>query len=328
MKTKTIKPAILLLIILLLAVASSCNKTAEDTNKPVIIQGFNFTVDNVAVTPAGTLQIKPGQVLTIKVNYTDPDAGANPDPSKYTYHWTVELVDSGSASLDPNSNFVAKDQNPSIWTAPNITGFYKFRVQVLDRYNAPSVETIVVEVNSNEKPVITSMDVSKTDPFINEVVTVTVVASDPDSNLPLEYVWQATGGYFTTENDGVAKWLSPAPGAFQITVNVSDQAGGTTSRTVPINVQANHPPVVEGWEVDPNESVAVNGLVTITITATDIDGDVLEYNWSSDKGNFSNVSNNVATWRAPSVAGTATVTCVVEDNKGGSDTANIVINVI
>jgi len=71
----------------------------------------------------------------------------------------------------------------------------------------------------------------------------------------------------------------------------------------------------------------VNELVTITLTVTDSDGDELEYNWSADYGTFNSVNRNVAVWRAPDTGVSCTVTCVVEDNRGGSDTANIIINV-
>jgi hypothetical protein len=323
------KTVICVLTIVFMAVVpctmSSCNKTAENTNKPVIIQGFDFTLDGKDAGSVGTLQIEPGQVLTIKVKYTDPDAGDNPDPSWYSFAWSVERVNGGASSFNPNDNFVASDENPAIWTAPSVTGFYKFRVEVRDRYQTPSMENVVVEVNMNKKPVIDTLEVSNANPFVNEIVTITVTASDPDGNLPLEYVWQATGGYFTSESAGQAKWLSSQSGTFQITVNITDTANGTASRTIPINVQANHAPIIEGWVLDPDDVVGVDTLVTITLTATDEDNDVLEYNWSADKGTFSSINKNLAIWRAPSAAGSATITCVVEDNKGGSDTANIAI---
>jgi hypothetical protein len=317
-----------MLAIAALAAVVSCNKTAENTNKPVIIQGWSFTADGQSVTPAGNLQIAPGQVLTIKVNFVDPDAGASPDPSWYSFTWAASRMEGTSSQFNPNVNFIASDENPMIWNAPSVPGFYKFTCQVRDHYGAVSMQDVVVEVNSNKKPVISELDVSKTDPFVNEEVTLTVDANDPDGNLPLEYVWQANGGFFTTETDNVAKWLSPTSGTFQITIVVNDQAGGSTSRTVPINVQANHAPVIEGWNLDPGGSVSAGGLVTITLNVTDEDGDVLEFNWSSNVGTFNSVDKNVASWRAPATAGPATVTCVINDQKGGSDTANINITVI
>jgi hypothetical protein len=325
MLIKLLKPVTIGILMLMLVIPVSCNKSAKDTNKPVIISGFSFMVDNAAAAATGTLQIEPDQVLTILVNYTDPDGGTSPNPAWYEFTWAVELVDAPSGALDPNSKFIAMDQNPAIWKAPATTGFYKFIVQVLDKYNDPSTEAVVVEVSSNKKPIITDLHVSSTEPKINEEVTLSVYADDPDANLPLDYSWQASGGYFTVENGPVAKWLSPTSGSFQITVTVNDQAGGSASRVVPINVQADRPPVIEGWHLDPDDSVGVSEFITITIAATDPDGDELEYNWACDSGALINVDKNVAKWRAPAIVGNSTVSCTVKDNKGGSDSVNILI---
>jgi len=316
-----IAPAVLTLLV------ASCDKTAENTNRPVIIQGFDFTVDGTAAVPAGTLQMEPGSVLTIKVTYTDPDAGENPDQAWYSFTWAVERVGGGTGTFNPNDFFIVLNENPCIWTAPSVTGFYRFLVEVRDYYGTPSQETVVVEVNANKQPVITGLEISNNSPFVNEEITITVEANDPDGNLPIEYEWQANGGYFTSEGEGEAKWLSPAPGSFQITLIVSDQAGGNVSRIVPIIVQENHAPVVQGWDLDPGNSVTLNQLVTITIEATDDDNDPLEYNWTADKGTFNSVNQYVAVWRAPNEAISCKITCTVEDNKGASDSAEIIINV-
>jgi hypothetical protein len=314
-------------MLLVPVLATGCNKTAEDTNKPVIISSFDFTVDGESSTPTGTLQIEPGTILTVKVIYTDPDAGDEPDPAWYSFTWSVERIGTGTSLFNPNEYFIVSDENPCIWATPDVTGFFRFRVEVRDKYQTPSMETVVVEVNSNKQPKINSILVSDGNPFVNQQVTITVEATDPDGNLPLEYTWQANGGYFVSESDDQAVWLSPTAGAFTITVVVEDQAGGSVSRDVPINVQQNHDPVISGWDIDPDDTVAVNGVVTITLDVDDIDDDTLEYNWSADKGTFNSVNQNVAVWRAPGAAASCTITCVVEDGKGGSDTAQIIISV-
>ncbi|HDS30986.1 MAG TPA: hypothetical protein ENN67_08090 [Firmicutes bacterium] len=315
----------LFLIALMIPSAASCDKTAENTNKPVIIEAFKFTVNGEVTTPVGTLQIEPSSVLTITVEYTDPDAGDSPDPSWYSYTWSVERIGGNVSLFNPNEYFVVNDENPCIWIAPDVTGFFRFRIEVRDRYQTPSMQTVVIEVNANKQPQITNLNVSNATPFVNQEVTITVTASDPDGNLPLKFTWQATGGYFVSESEGKAVWVSPVSGTFTITVIVEDQAGGSTSRNIPIIVQENHDPVINGWNIDPGNSVKVNQLVTITLDAEDIDGDILEYNWSADSGTFNTVNKNVAIWRAPNEPFSCTVTCIVKDNKGGSATAEIVI---
>jgi len=319
--------AILILLASISFGAVSCNKTAEDTNKPVIIQSFTLFVDGVQTTPSGTLQIEPGAVLNIQVTYVDPDAGENPDPSWYSFTWVVERLNSGVSPFNPNENFISMNENPCIWTAPTVVGFYRFMVEVRDRYGTPAQESVVIEVNANKKPIINELSISENQPFVNEEVIITVDASDPDGNLPLIYDWQATGGYYTYESDGEAHWLSPASGDFDLTIIITDQVNGSVSRTIPVVVQANHDPIIEGWDLDPSASVKFNDLVTITLTATDEDGDTLEYNWQASTGTFNSVNEHLAVWRAPSEVIAATITCMVEDNKGGSDSVDIIINV-
>ena len=304
-----------------------CNKTAEDTNKPVLIQGFILYVNGDVVDPAGTLQIEPGSILNILVEYTDPDAGDDPDPNWYSATWAVERVGVGISTFNPNDQFIVFDENPCIWEAPEVTGYYRFIVEVRDRYGTPSQETLVIEVNANKQPIITQIDISDTQPFVNAEVTVTVDAEDPDGNVPLKYTWQADGGYYTFESDGEARWLSPSSGDFVLTVIVEDQLGGSVSKDIPMVVQQNHSPVIQGWDLDPGNSVLVNDLVSITINASDLDDDPLEYNWTADSGTFNLVDENIAVWRAPGEAVSAKITCIVEDNRAGSDTAEITINV-
>jgi len=318
---------ILTIIAVVLALFTSCNKTAEDTNKPVNISGFVFHVDGAQITPSGTLQIEPGNVLNITVEYIDPDAGDDPDPQWYSFTWVVERLNAGVSPFNPNENFIVMNENPCIWTAPTVTGFYRFLVEVRDRYQTPAQESIVVEVNANKKPIINELSVSNNEPYVNEEVTITVDASDPDGNLPLEYDWQADGGYYTSESDGEAIWVTPTAGSYNLTVVVTDQANGSVSRTIPIVALANHNPMISGWNLDPGNSVKYNDLVTVTINASDEDNDTLEYNWQADNGTFNSVNSNVAVWRAPALTITAKITVTVEDTKGGSDSVEIIIDV-
>ncbi|MFH1675961.1 MAG: hypothetical protein ABIC40_02965, partial [bacterium] len=287
--------------------ALGCNKTAANTNKPVIITDFKFVVDGQTLTPEGVLQIKPGNVLSITVEYSDPDAGDNPNPAWYKFTWTVEQLNETTPGFNPNDDFISYTNNPCIWGAPDVNGFFRFRCEVKDKYNDSSIEMVVVEVNANRNPVITKLEISDNQPFINEEVTITVQAKDPDNNLPLEYVWEATGGFFSAQNEGMATWASPVAGNFTISLKVKDQAGGNIERSIPLTVQANHDPVIAGWTLDPDNSIEVNGLVTITLSVSDQDNDSLEFNWTADCGSFKNVNENTAIWRAPSAVGSCTI---------------------
>ncbi|MDZ4405261.1 Calx-beta domain-containing protein [Prosthecobacter sp.] len=76
------------------------------------------------------------------------------------------------------------------------------------------------------------------------------------------------------------------------------------------------------------EVIPLNGTVTFTATANDVDGDPLAFNWQHFGGGTQIVSpnSNVIT-RQFTAAGTFIVTCTVSDMKGGTVTRNQLITV-
>lgn len=76
------------------------------------------------------------------------------------------------------------------------------------------------------------------------------------------------------------------------------------------------------------EVIPLNGTVTFTATASDVDGDVLAYNWQHFGSSTQIVSpNSNLITRQFTVAGTYIVTCTVTDMKGGTVTRNRLITV-
>lgn len=72
-------------------------------------------------------------------------------------------------------------------------------------------------------------------------------------------------------------------------------------------------------------TVARNAPVTLTVTASDSDGDPLAYGWEFDDGQLA--PNQAAVTRSWSTAGTKLVRCIVSDLVGGTTTASISITV-
>jgi len=92
------------------------------------------------------------------------------------------------------------------------------------------------------------------------------------------------------------------------------RAERATSSSVPAG--PNHAPVVSGTTAI-STTVAAGGLATVTISASDPDGDTLSYIWTSTAGTIGGSGASV-NWLAPSTPGVYAVSCVVSD---GEDTA-------
>jgi PKD repeat protein len=66
--------------------------------------------------------------------------------------------------------------------------------------------------------------------------------------------------------------------------------------------------------------------VGITCNASDQDGDTLRFGWTANGVDVGG-NNSRLVWRAPDTAGTYTITCTVNDSKGGEDSKSVNIEV-
>jgi len=90
--------------------------------------------------------------------------------------------------------------------------------------------------------------------------------------------------------------------------------------------EENKPPTISSVVVNP-ASVNANGIATVTVTASDPDGDALTYTYNVSGGSI--VGNGAsATWTAPAVEGANSVTVNVSDGKGGQVSSNATLTVL
>lgn len=82
----------------------------------------------------------------------------------------------------------------------------------------------------------------------------------------------------------------------------------------------NSNPVITGIVVTPS-SIGTGGVVTVSVTASDADGDALTYSYTPNGGAI-NGSGASVSWTAPGQAGTYSVTVTVTDGNGGTATAS------
>ena len=85
----------------------------------------------------------------------------------------------------------------------------------------------------------------------------------------------------------------------------------------------NEPPVILSLTADP-DSIDVEGSSTLTSVAIDPDGDELTYTWIASQGSLVGSGSSVS-WVAPNSEGTYSVTCKVDDGRGGDDSKSVTI---
>ena len=150
-------------------------------------------------------------------------------------------------------------------------------------------------------------------------------ASDPDED-DLAYAWTVSGGTISGVGSTVT-WTAPeGPGTYTIAVQVSDGREGIDTEELTIEVvDPNQHPIIESLTTDcPRLRQTV--VATIVCMASDPDGDVLDYEWSVDRGEIEGTGHTV-TWLSPDEYGKFEITVIVTDGRGGHAYEVIELNV-
>ncbi len=238
------------------------------------------------------------------------------------------VVADGSWTYTPDTDFNGSDQ---------------FTVIITDSGEATATSTVTVTVSKvNDTPQITSTNSH----VINEdtSVTDTILVADPDlsdSSDPDSYTVQVTGepqhGTVVMNSATGVYTYTPAAnynGSDSFSVKVVDEHGAETSKTVTITVN----PVNDAPQAT-NDSATIDeeGSVMVAVLDNDDDIDITREGDSLIVSAVSGVDNGTATISEDKQSitfspntnwyGTETFTYTVDDENGGSDTANVIITV-
>jgi hypothetical protein len=166
---------------------------------------------------------------------------------------------------------------------------------------------------ANHLPAITSLEAEPERVLPSGSCQIVCTASDNDGDQ-LSYNWSASAGEINGEGDTVT-WTAPrSEGSYNITVTVTDGRGGEVTDYVIIEVRANRSPTITNLVADADWATP-SGSIQVTCTASDRDGDELNYEWSTDGGNVTG-TGAVVNWIAPAEVGIYYVTVVVTDGHG------------
>ena len=155
-----------------------------------------------------------------------------------------------------------------------------------------------------------------------DTVAIHVNASDPD-NDPLTYSYTATSG--SVDGTGPdARWNSSgAPvGTYTVNVKVDDGKGGIATCAVDITVaqRPNRPPTAS-LSIEKN-SLLPGERTGVTCNGSDPDGDPLTYTYKTTGGQIIGTGSNVQFDSTGLAPGTYTITCTVDDGRGGTAQAS------
>ncbi|NOK38262.1 kelch-like protein [Corallococcus exercitus] len=209
-----------------------------------------------------------------------------------------------------------------------------------------AVTLLLQEVNApppfeNAAPRILSLVASPGTVSPGGQVALQATADDPNAGDTLTSAWTASTGSFSAPSNLTSTWTAPAtPGPVVLTLTVTDSKGASTSLSVSVtvstgngsaavNVSVNTWPVVAKVTGLPS-SLAVGQATLVMATASDSDGDALDYQWTAScAGTWTNASTATASFTPSEVpsGGTCKLTVVVKDNRGGQGQGSLTVYV-
>jgi hypothetical protein len=92
---------------------------------------------------------------------------------------------------------------------------------------------------------------------------------------------------------------------------------GTAADSIDLNWECNRSPKITDIVMMGDHFVGVT--YTVSVSASDPDGDTLSYNWSINGGSLSSTTGNAVDWTMPATAGDYQVTVEADDGNGGTD---------
>jgi len=243
---------------------------------------------------------------------------------------------SSDTTLVPSENVVLSGTGASrsvvVTPAANDNGSATIKITVAD-------ETFVVTVNSvNDLPTITSISdqpINQNDAISNLNFTVGDVET-ASSSLTLSSSSDNTvlvpSNNIIFSGSGANRSLDVTPAADEygiatITLTVADGNGGSQDSSFELSVNA--PPTVDAGST---QTVDVDSSVTLTATASDVDGTVTSYSWIQDENGAPSVSlrgddSDTLSFTTPNIAQdivfSFTVTVTDDNSQSASDSVEV-----
>jgi N-acetylneuraminic acid mutarotase len=194
---------------------------------------------------------------------------------------------------------------------------------------------------SNEAPVIDSVVAAPTRVAPGGSVSLTASAHDPNAGDTLTFAWSAASGTFGTPSQASTHWTAPATtGPVLLTLTVSDSRGAASSVSLrvlvsvgeggaAVDVRFNSPPKVTSL-TSTQSYVQVGQPTTLSVLATDVDGDPLSYQWSATcPGTFEGAGTATVRFTPSALPAAACNNCqlsvTLSDGRGGTTQGSLAL---
>ncbi|MFO7712206.1 MAG: PKD domain-containing protein [Dehalococcoidia bacterium] len=302
---------IAVILVMSIAVAIAAVSCTEEASDPPVITALEVTSDRVL--PSGSTEI-----VCI---------ASSPDGEELLYEWSCD-----DGEIEGTGATVT-------WTAPDSEGVYTITVTVTSGSGGQDMRDTTIQVQANRPPIITGLSADEAWTTPAGDLQIACEAEDPDGD-ELSYVWTATDGSISGTGATVT-WTAPEDvGEHDITVVVSDDHGGSDTRSLRVSVLTGQPPVVESLIVEADHKylrktasgydVGEGKDFRILCTASHPDDLELTYEWEWDGGEVSEISDDrtMMTWTAPDTREELTITVTVTDTHGDAVSRSIELKVV
>src|SRR5204862_323008 len=220
------------------------------------------------------------------------------------------------------------------FTPPAVVSTTTFTIALTvdDAHGGTATGNTSVKVSRhNTAPQITAGPSASPDSITDvQTSTLSVTATDANGDA-LTYAWTPGGG--TISGTGASVTFPPpavvSTTTFTIALTVDDAHGGTATGNTSVKVSRHNtaPQITAGPAASPDSITDVQ-TSTLSVTATDANGDALTYAWTPSGGTISGTGASV-TFTPPAVVSTTTFTIAltVDDAHGGTATGNTSVKV-
>jgi hypothetical protein len=283
--------------------AASSGSTSSFFMPAVDPNGDNVTYRLATDAEAGA----SGQVPGLTVNSTTGEVTWDNFSLNGTNYWTTQIIiedrdGAGNVMTQNPVDFLLKIGTPT-GNPPSI---------VIN----PSAATTVV-INNN-----VSFDVTGSDIDANAVVTLNVAGLPSGATLTPTLPTSGASGISTSFS-----WtpVSGQAGSYVVTFSATDENGQQVIASKTINVINNQPPVADAGDDQTVECTGATTSVTLDGSgSTDPDNNTLLYEWREG----ATVLGTTASITVHPTLGTHTYTLTVDDQNGGTNSDNVVVNVV